>query len=66
MKTKERRTKAEREADSRRTGRPPCVNPRCVYVGIRFTVAESAKARARARKAGEDLSSYIRRKTLEG
>jgi hypothetical protein len=63
--SKQKRTPADIAADRLRTGRPRLKNPRSVRIMARFTKAETAAVRRKARLAGRVLSEFIRSRLLE-
>lgn len=68
MKKRRQRTKAERETDAKRTGRPPCVpgHRRTAFVGVHMTPAERRKLEAEAKRLGVSLSALLMRPWRKG
>lgn len=59
---KRRRTKAERDADARRTGRPPVADAaKTKVLRIRVTEKELAFLRAKAKEMGIGVAALLRR-----
>lgn len=54
------RTPAERDADKRRSGRPPMDNPRTQKVSVNFTPEEARRIEKASKAAGASKAIYCR------
>ena len=63
-----KRTKAQKDADKKRSGRPPLPkrDKRTVIVRTCLTPVEAHKVERAAKCDGKDVSTYIRDKILRG